>query len=158
MAQNKVNLVDFIQESFGSNAKYVEGLLERYQTDPKLVDESWQEYFADLLNGGASAEPADGQQDAVKEKQPQAEAQSAPKPVSVAITPDIHTKPITGPAKKIVENMEQSLTVPTATSFRNVPVKVLEENRRIINEHLASEGPRQGFVHAHHRLGDRSGR
>ena len=36
--------------------------------------------------------------------------------------------------------MEQSLTVPTATSFRTIPVKVLEENRRIINEHLASQG------------------
>ena len=30
--------------------------------------------------------------------------------------------------------------MPTATTFRNVPVKVLEENRRIINEHLASSG------------------
>ena len=36
--------------------------------------------------------------------------------------------------------MEQSLTVPTATSVRNMPVKVLEENRRIINEHLKSTG------------------
>ena len=47
---------------------------------------------------------------------------------------------ITGPAKKIVENMEQSLTVPTATSFRDVPVKVLEENRRILNDHRSAQG------------------
>ena len=51
MAQNKVNLVDFIQESFGSNAKYVEGLLERYQTDPKLepFQNSRARHFFDLL-------------------------------------------------------------------------------------------------------------
>ena len=34
--------------------------------------------------------------------------------------------------------MEQSLTVPTATSVRSMPVKLLEENRRIINEHLGA--------------------
>ena len=53
---------------------------------------------------------------------------------------DTESKPITGSAKKIVENMELSLTVPVATSFRTVPVKVLEENRRIINEHLTPQG------------------
>ena len=26
--------------------------LPRYRSDPKLVDESWQAYFGDLLNGG----------------------------------------------------------------------------------------------------------
>jgi pyruvate/2-oxoglutarate dehydrogenase complex dihydrolipoamide acyltransferase (E2) component len=140
VAQNKVNLVDFIEESFGSNAKYVEGLLERYQTDPNSSTNRGRSISPIFLNGGASPQSADRQQEAVKEKQPQAEAKSAPKPAAVAITPDIKTKPITGPAKKIVENMEQSLTVPTATSFRNIPVKVLDENRRIINEHLAVQG------------------
>ncbi|HZM99625.1 MAG TPA: multifunctional oxoglutarate decarboxylase/oxoglutarate dehydrogenase thiamine pyrophosphate-binding subunit/dihydrolipoyllysine-residue succinyltransferase subunit, partial [Pyrinomonadaceae bacterium] len=36
----------------------------------------------------------------------------------------------------IVENMEASLSVPTATSERRIPVKLLDENRRIINKHL----------------------
>jgi 2-oxoglutarate dehydrogenase E1 component len=141
VAENKVNLADFIQESFGSNAKYVEGLLERYQTDPKLVDESWQEYFADLLNGGAAPQAVqDGQPAEAKTAQPAIETPPAPKSAAVPIAPDTQTKPITGPAKKIVENMEQSLTVPSATSSRNIPVKVLDENRRIINEHLAVQG------------------
>jgi 2-oxoglutarate dehydrogenase E1 component len=44
--------------------------------------------------------------------------------------------------------MEQSLTVPTATSVRSMPVKVLEENRKIINEHLASHGRgKASFTH-----------
>ncbi|HEY9504213.1 MAG TPA: multifunctional oxoglutarate decarboxylase/oxoglutarate dehydrogenase thiamine pyrophosphate-binding subunit/dihydrolipoyllysine-residue succinyltransferase subunit, partial [Pyrinomonadaceae bacterium] len=45
--------------------------------------------------------------------------------------------PLRGPALKIVENMETSLSVPTATSERRIPVKLLDENRRIINKHLA---------------------
>ena len=32
--------------------------------------------------------------------------------------------------------MEASLEVPTATSFRQVPAKLLEVNRKIINGHL----------------------
>lgn len=140
MSEKTANLAEFIRESFGSNATYVEGLLERYKNDPNLVDESWQAYFSDLLNGGAPSV------DRPAETQPAAslpvtkETVEAPRVSSTPLPPDTEPKPITGPAKKIVENMEQSLTVPTATSFRNIPVKVLEENRRIINEHFASQG------------------
>ena len=59
---------------------------------------------------------------------------------AIALGSDIDVKPIIGVARKIVENMELSLTVPTATTFRNLPVKVLEENRRIINENLQVAG------------------
>ncbi len=67
---------------------------------------------------------------------------------SSAVGAQTQIKPITGASKKIVENMEQSLTVPTATSIRNVPVKVLEENRRIINDYLLSHGrSKVSFTH-----------
>jgi len=137
VSENNTNLSAFIKESFGSNATYVEGLLERYKTDPNLVDESWQTYFADLLNGGApqaETRPVGSVSTAVTPAVPVEPKKATPLPA------DTEPKPLTGVAKKIVENMEQSLTVPTATSFRNIPVKVLEENRRIINEHLASQG------------------
>jgi 2-oxoglutarate dehydrogenase E1 component len=56
--------------------------------------------------------------------------------------------PIRGAALKIVENMEASLAVPTATSQRRIPVKLLEENRRIINRHLADNaGGKASFTH-----------
>ena len=138
MSDKITNLTAFINENFGSNATYVEGLLERYKTDPKLVDESWQTYFSDLLNGNAPAEASSNGQTAVTQTVIEAPAVKAP--VAAALAADTEPKPITGSAKKIVENMEQSLTVPVATSFRNIPVKVLEENRRIINEHLAAQG------------------
>jgi 2-oxoglutarate dehydrogenase E1 component len=48
--------------------------------------------------------------------------------------------PIRGAAARIVENMEASLGVPTATSVRTVPAKLLEINRQILNNHLARSG------------------
>jgi 2-oxoglutarate dehydrogenase E1 component len=40
-----------------------------------------------------------------------------------------------GAAARIVENMEASLEIPTATSVRRVPVKLMAENRRLINDY-----------------------
>ncbi|MEJ7623400.1 MAG: multifunctional oxoglutarate decarboxylase/oxoglutarate dehydrogenase thiamine pyrophosphate-binding subunit/dihydrolipoyllysine-residue succinyltransferase subunit [Pyrinomonadaceae bacterium] len=141
MSENKSKLSEYIQEIFGSNATYVQGLLERYKSDPKLVDESWQTYFAELIAGG---KPSIAEADAGTPAAPAAAAKAVGAPlkpaVSTPLPPDTEPKPITGVAKKIVENMEQSLTVPVATSFRTVPVKVLEENRKAINDHLASQG------------------
>ena len=49
---------------------------------------------------------------------------------------------------RIAKNMEQSLTLPTATSFREIPVKLLEENRRLINGYLkASDQGKVSFTH-----------
>ncbi len=49
-------------------------------------------------------------------------------------------RPISGGNLRVIENMEESLKIPTATSYRTIPVKLLEENRRIINKHLAAGG------------------
>jgi 2-oxoglutarate dehydrogenase E1 component len=42
-----------------------------------------------------------------------------------------------GPAARVVTNMEASLTIPTATSVRAVPAKLMTDNRTVINNHLA---------------------
>ena len=156
MSEKTANVSEYIAENFGANASYVEGLLNRYKSDPNLVDESWRAYFSDLLDGGATPEKANGQVAAVTlqtgsaqvEKKNGAAVQDKAAPTSTAsktqqpatISAGVEVKPLIGASKKIVENMEQSLTVPTATSVRSVPVKVLEENRRIINEHLQISG------------------
>jgi multifunctional 2-oxoglutarate metabolism enzyme len=54
---------------------------------------------------------------------------------------------IRGPALKIVENMEASLGVPTATSQRQVQLKVLDENRILINRYLAATGRKASYTH-----------
>ena len=60
---------------------------------------------------------------------------------------DTHV-PLRGVAARIVTNMEQSLEVPTATSVRAVPAKLLIDNRIVINNHLArSRGGKVSFTH-----------
>ncbi len=56
--------------------------------------------------------------------------------------------PLRGAAARIVTNMEASLAVPTATSFRSVPAKLLEVNRRVINGYLGrTRGGKVSFTH-----------
>ena len=56
--------------------------------------------------------------------------------------------PLVGAQARLVENMERSLAVPTATSVRAVPVKLLEENRTLMNKHLAEgTGGKVSFTH-----------
>jgi multifunctional 2-oxoglutarate metabolism enzyme len=55
---------------------------------------------------------------------------------------------IRGSALKIVENINASLAIPTATSYRTIPVKILEENYRILNEHLKADNQAKvSFTH-----------
>ncbi|MHA7181069.1 multifunctional oxoglutarate decarboxylase/oxoglutarate dehydrogenase thiamine pyrophosphate-binding subunit/dihydrolipoyllysine-residue succinyltransferase subunit [Arthrobacter sp. MDB2-24] len=53
-----------------------------------------------------------------------------------------------GPAKAISTNMEASLSVPTATSVRAIPAKLLIDNRVVINSNLArARGGKVSFTH-----------
>jgi multifunctional 2-oxoglutarate metabolism enzyme len=53
-----------------------------------------------------------------------------------------------GPAGRVVTNMEASLEVPTATSVRAIPAKLLIDNRIVINNHLTrSRGGKVSFTH-----------
>ena len=136
MSQQKPDLSQVIAEEFGANATYVEGLLERFRSNPELVDDSWRSYFTELVGDGNGATPAI----AVIQATPAAAApapESKPAATTPAPQPEGEAITLRGPALKIVENMERSLSVPTATSERRIPVKLLDENRRIINQHLA---------------------
>ncbi len=48
--------------------------------------------------------------------------------------------PMRGVAARIAENMAASLSIPVATSQRQIPVRVIEENRNIINRQRAQHG------------------
>ncbi len=133
----------------GFNTGYVEELYAQYLDDPNSVSESWREFFADFTptDSFAAATEARKSREALAESAPAVTA--PPRGGDGAVTeaekpdvPDVHgeVKPIRGPAAKIVENMEASLDVPTATSVRSVPVKMMAENRQLINDHQRSVG------------------
>ena len=141
--QTRPDLSEIIAENFGANATYVEGLLARWRGDPAQVDESWRAYFEELLGAdGASVTPFEGRTttpdgsgaagakaDGHRDGTGVAPAKPAPaKPAKTPAASETRAEaiPIRGAALKIVENMEASLSVPTATSQRRIPVKLLD--------------------------------
>ncbi len=77
-------------------------------------------------------------------------AASAPKakPPTPAPATDANVTPLRGAAARIVANMDASLAVPTATSVRAVPAKLIADNRIVINNHLMrGRGGKVSFTH-----------
>ena len=132
--------------AIGPNAWLVDEMFEQYRADPSSVSPSWQEFFHDYRPAGAPAPPAPTSTTAPA---PASAASEAP-PAAAAETAEAPegAEPIRGAAARIVANMEASLAVPTATSFREVPAKLLEVNRRILNNHLGrTRGGKVSFTH-----------
>ncbi len=94
----------------------------------------------------AEARPATPAPAAAPAAAPAGAQPGAPKSAPVKL-PD-GARQITGVGSRIVQNMEASLQVPTATSFREFPVKLLEENRTLMNGFLkASDQGKLSFTH-----------
>ena len=71
------------------------------------------------------------------------------KPVPVLATPSAAAvENLRGVAGRVVQSMEASLSVPTATSVRVIPAKLLIDNRIVINNHLKrARGGKVSFTH-----------
>jgi 2-oxoglutarate dehydrogenase E1 component len=70
------------------------------------------------------------------------------KKVAPAVSEQEEVQILRGPAKAIAKNMEMSLEVPTATTVRAVPAKLLIDNRIVINNHLRrARGGKISFTH-----------
>ena len=143
-------------------------MYERFVADPGAVSESWQEFFADYHSQAPSVAAAAAASPQVKANAEvhgvAAETLSAPAPAAAPTAAPAPAatngalasaepveepgKPIRGAGAAIARNMEASLTVPTATSFRNVPAKLLEVNRKVINGFRARSGQTKiSFTH-----------
>ncbi|MGY1782985.1 multifunctional oxoglutarate decarboxylase/oxoglutarate dehydrogenase thiamine pyrophosphate-binding subunit/dihydrolipoyllysine-residue succinyltransferase subunit [Geodermatophilus sp. SYSU D01036] len=101
------------------------------RTEATVVDQA-----ADRADQTATAAPA-----------PAKPAPAAAKPAAAPADGPKRT-PLRGAAASVVKNMNASLTVPTATSVRAVPAKLLADNRIVINNHLKrSRGGKVSFTH-----------
>ena len=82
-------------------------------------------------------------------QQPATPADPVVKPVPVLVTPSASTlEPIRGVSARVVQSMEASLSVPTATSVRAIPAKLMIDNRIVINNHLKrARGGKVSFTH-----------
>ena len=116
-------------------------LYQHYLHDQQAVDSSWKRVFES--NGDtAQASTAVSRDGAV-----------VPSGVNLPKTriepgPGEEAVPLRGAAARIADNMNASLSLPTATSQRIIPVKVVEENRRILNHHRTLVGKSKvSFTH-----------
>jgi len=159
-----------VTQTYGANTAFIEDLYERYRANPDSVSASWREFFHDYEPRFEEEFEEEAETQRAAETQPPAAVESKPLPVPTQQpsnpatqqpatgqpgnpatqqpkTPANQTSvPLRGAAGKIAQNMETSLTIPTATSIRNIPVKVLEENRRVVNNHLALTGQPGGIT------------
>lgn len=135
-----------VLESFGPNTSYVWDVLQQYIDDPNSVNETWQQLFAEVVASGSVGLP---KKSVVKKSVPSNGEHETKSEPNSEVKPDVPKQPslaavhkqlsaISGVAGKIVDNMEASLSLPTATSLRMIPVRVLDENRSLLNKYLGS--------------------
>src|SRR5437867_8320583 len=131
---------------FGThNAAFVQVMYEEYLRDPSSVAPEWRELFDNgklaelpIIQGARSTEQAAAT--------PAPAPAAPPAPRSVLPAPPGAT-PITGTAARLVQNMTESLTVPTATSFRDISATTLDARRKALNAQLAASGKKFSFTH-----------
>src|SRR2546426_3172158 len=123
-------------------------MYEQYLRDPASVGEEWRKLFDNgkvaelpIIPTNRSEVLGSGEPGAVPSAPPPATAPRSALPPSTSLTP------ITGPAARLAQNMGDSLSVPTATSFREIAVDVLDARRRELNAQLAAAGKKISYTH-----------
>ena len=125
-------------EKFGANTWFVESLYNQFSKNPEQVPEQWRKFFTEISNkesgnGKNLSEITSLRSSGIPLPQP---------------GKDDEIQIIAGSSEKILDNMMSSLSVPVATSQRTIPVKLLEENRTLINNYLKKvKGGKISFTH-----------
>ena len=111
----------------GINSWLEDELYQEYLHDHRAVDDDWKHLFETLQPASTPVAPLRAGNG---NKPAGAPAASAPEPPAGA-----ELIPLRGAAARIADNMNASVSIPLATSQRTIPVKVIDENRQIINQH-----------------------
>lgn len=127
-------------EKFGANTWFVEYLHEQYEKNPSQLPDQWQKFFGKVTgkteNNGKTETKTNGSLFNLG-------GIELPMPDE-----GDETQVIAGSSARILDNMNFSLTVPVATSQRTIPVKLLEENRKVLNQFLKKNNAgRVSFTH-----------
>src|SRR5438876_1233081 len=122
-------------------------MYEDYLRDPASVGSEWRELFE---NGKLAELPiirgTGSQESGTRAAAPAVEPPPTRAPEILAPESRLLT-PITGPAARLVANMTDSLSVPTATSFRDISATTLDGRRKALNAQLAASGRKVSFTH-----------
>jgi len=128
-----------------ANAGFAQALYEDFLRDPATVPVEWRQLFESGRVGERPASPTGNGAHPVAAVAALAAPAATAAPAALAApgapaTPAGPATLIKGPAARLVANMNESLTVPTATSFRELPVLVLERQRADLNARLKAAG------------------
>jgi len=157
--------------AFGPNAWLVDDMYERYIEDPSSVGESWRDFFEGYGTDRPPRVPTDPSggvtTNGTDKRRPSALDAGVAVPAGPAGPGDLQAAPVDGrgpavepveeaealrgAAARVADNMEASLGVPTATSTRVVPARLLEVNRKVLNGYLGRTGG--GKVSVTHLVG-----
>ncbi|MBB5083439.1 2-oxoglutarate dehydrogenase E1 component [Nonomuraea endophytica] len=124
------------------------------------MDKAWWNFFADYNpdygpGRTPAREAANGTTTAPAPAPAPAKAPATPAPVAekpkqpaTAVPKGAEEVKLRGAAARTAANMDLSLSVPTATSVRAIPAKLLIDNRIVINNHLKrGRGGKVSFTH-----------
>ena len=160
-----------LQDDYGANSWLVEEMYEKYKQNPDSVDKAWWPILENYQSTQGAVSPTAATQAApvsdatssvpVVAKTTRVEAKPAPIPAQAPITESIAIVPessdedaqdqvtaLKGMAKTLATNMDLSIQIPTATSVRALPAKLLIDNRLVINSHLSrTRGGKISFTH-----------
>lgn len=133
------------------NEAYINELYFDFLKDPSSVSQNWQEYFnsnrQNLPLSDTTTLTQSAKNEQLTKRLEDISGVQQPKDTYQLKKFEI-AEPLSSLQTKIVGNMEDSLSVPTATSYRTIPIKVLDENRRIINNHLTKNYQKKiSFTH-----------
>jgi multifunctional 2-oxoglutarate metabolism enzyme len=161
---------------FGANEWLVDELWTLYQKDPNLVEKTWWPLFESRASAAGIPTPVTqavntpattldddptpptapiARTTSIRPKEQPIPADAPTSPTAIITAVDEadeeatdQVQPLKGMAKALAANMDQSLQVPTATSVRTVPAKLMIDNRIVINNHLRrARGGKVSFTH-----------
>ncbi len=118
-----------------ANAGFAQAIYEQYLVDPAAVDPEWRRLFDAGRIGETPAVVARGNGAGPATETP------APGPSNGQV--------MKGPAARLALNMNESLGVPTATTFREISVRTLESRRRELNAAVKAAGRTEKFSFTH---------
>ena len=157
-----------LQDDYGANSWLVEEMYEKYKQNQDSVDKAWWPILenyqstqspapltkAPVVSDVTTSIPVVAQTTRVEAK-PQPIPAQAPITESITVIPEAagedaedQVTVLKGMAKSLATNMDLSLQIPTATSIRALPAKLMIDNRLVINSHLSrTRGGKISFTH-----------
>jgi len=159
-------------QEFGANQWLVEEMYSQWLANPESVDKEWlpmlERFHQSRTGQSAPSTPVTPPQAASVVEAPATgsvplvarttRVQPQPTPIPAQLTTaadqveeesgEDQINILKGMAKTLASNMDASLSIPTATSVRAIPAKLLIDNRIVINSHLSrTRGGKVSFTH-----------